>query len=127
MNHLQGESWDQVWVAFSKRDFEEVIHMLKILALNLPEASPIMICELSHEKCFAWSDEFRAYVQTLDKDMTFVQNYKDLLLHQSHCQKHQKILVLGSYYFIGDVLTHLSARHAKGLPTESGRPHSYSL
>ncbi len=94
--------YDQVVVAFSKRDINDIKIMLESLCLIKEYHSRILLTVFDHHKAFKeWNEveNFKSYVK--NRKITFLQDWRIFFTDNKRVKS--KILVTGSYYFIGEV------------------------
>jgi dihydrofolate synthase/folylpolyglutamate synthase len=102
LNKFSSGSTLKVMLSFSKRPYEELNIMLKLLLGITDLKYKILLTSFEHEKAvdkkiikLLHSENFKFNEGMLD----FVENWKKDLLQSNN----EKILVCGSYYFIGEV------------------------
>lgn len=93
-------NYDVVLLSFSKRDERDLVAMVKI-ASGL--GKEVWLSSFSHYKAVELQKLHDILNEETKGRINFVSDYKELL--QSKTEFPQKILVTGSYYFIGDVLS----------------------
>lgn len=87
--------FDDVLISFSKRNESEIRWMLKIFYENKKLFKNVLVTTFDHPKAFKWSEENIELI-----------NWKNFLKNDFHGKK---ILVTGSYYFVGEVLRYLKS------------------
>lgn len=102
-NNKESQEFTQVWVSFSKRELKEIEQMLKILFNWVGDKEKIKLIPFKHPKAIdfqlihgqGWDELY-----TTKNDLTQALNSDEVS---------SKILVCGSYYFIGHVQSYLQA------------------
>lgn len=101
----QNKSFDVICLSFSKRSAEDVKQCLNILAKSPCLYSEVWVTSFDHFRSMESAElleifkEFLASNESNRKRFQFVEDYKSKL---SEIKSPKKILVTGSYYFIGE-------------------------
>lgn len=101
------DKFDEIWVSFSKRDVKEIKYMLKILLQAQKNKSKIILTTYSHPKAMdktCIKIIFDKLIQESIGTLEFVENWEISIVKGNN----QRVLVCGSYYFIGEVQKFLS-------------------
>jgi len=97
----------KILVSFSRRTENEMVVMLKSI-INAPcVAKEVILTSFVHPKAAGPKQLGLVWHKLGNKSVRFQDNFKDCILHEINLGT-PEILVLGSYYFIGEVKKYLS-------------------
>ncbi len=103
----KGELFSYALISFSQRKEEEARAMLKIVG-EIPHLRKIYLTSFDHFKAMAKDHMKHLSKLKLSIPIEYVDNFELVInrLNEQQNEKHSKILVAGSYYFIGLVELH---------------------
>jgi folylpolyglutamate synthase/dihydropteroate synthase len=102
------EFYDVLLFSFSKRDVSDIVLMLKTITEFTPSKSALKMSYFEHPK--AINLKILEDVQKMlchNRNIELINDWKTYLNELREADSRQKILVLGSYYFIGEVQSYI--------------------
>ncbi|MBF0359537.1 MAG: hypothetical protein HQK49_00905 [Oligoflexia bacterium] len=110
----QNERFDYALIALSKRSYEEEpFFIFKLFAGNSSLAQKIIFTSFEHTKAFHFSsDFFKKFSDSsgIEKDslqyISYIEDWESFVTNKEELQG-KRVLVTGSYYFVGTVQTYL--------------------
>lgn len=106
------EIYDILLFSFSKRDISDIVLMLKTILEFTPTKTSLKMSFFDHPK--AINVKILEDVQKMlchNRNIEFIKDWKAYLDELSEADSRQKILVLGSYYFIGEVQSYITSKY----------------
>ncbi len=100
--------FDLLLLSFSKRDEQDIVVMLKTISKYLPIKTSVKLCLFEHSK--AINLKILEDVQKMvchNRNVELIIDWKVYLDELYKNKENKKILVMGSYYFIGEIQSNL--------------------
>lgn len=103
--NLKKEFFHQIWVAFSQRPEADLRSMVKMVAQLANKQSAVFITRFTHPKAASGEGWWR---HGEGSSATYIHEWTELL-SKLKISDPQRVLVVGSYYFVAQVQSHLLA------------------